>query len=130
MLLERLSRLIQNGATTDGLRPTHWEALRYLARANRFSRTPTALTAYLGVTKGTVSQSIAALEKKGLVKKDAAGGDRRRVRLALTRAGRARLTDDPLAAIDQAVDDLPADLRKAVTRGLSQALTSLLHERE
>ena len=40
VLLERLARVLQNEAHTGGLKPTQWEALRYLARANRFSRTP------------------------------------------------------------------------------------------
>ena len=35
-LLERLARLVHNDAHVDGLKPTQWESLRYLARANRF----------------------------------------------------------------------------------------------
>ncbi|HIP78057.1 MAG TPA: MarR family transcriptional regulator, partial [Kiloniellaceae bacterium] len=57
LLLERLARVLQNEAHSEGLKPTQWEALRYLSRANRFSRTPSGVTAYLGMTKGTVSQT-------------------------------------------------------------------------
>ena len=61
-LMERLSRLVGQTGHAHGMKPAQWDALRYLARANRFSRTPGALTAYLGATKGTVSQTVIALE--------------------------------------------------------------------
>lgn len=64
ILLERIGRVLQNDGHSEGLKPTQWEALRYFARANRFSRSPSALTAYLGMTKGTVSQTVGALEKR------------------------------------------------------------------
>ena len=65
--LERLSRLMLNEGHAAGLKPAQWEALRYLALANGFSRTAGGLGAYLGLTKGTVSQTLNALERKGLV---------------------------------------------------------------
>ncbi len=68
-LIERIGRLIGSESHANGLQPVHWEALRYLSKANRFSQTAAALTAYLGLTKGTVSQSLKALEAKGLVRK-------------------------------------------------------------
>ena len=83
-LLERLSRVLQNESHAEGLKPTQWEALRYLERANRFSRTPSGLTSYLGMTKGTVSQTLNALERKGLIRKTADKADRRQVHIDLT----------------------------------------------
>jgi len=68
-LIERIGRLLSTDAHAAGLLPVQWEVLRYLRRANRFSRTPAALTAYLGLTKGTVSQTLRALEGRGLVRK-------------------------------------------------------------
>ena len=56
-LIERLGRLTTTEAHAEGLLPVQWEVLRYLDRANRYSRTAVALTAYLGITKGTVSQT-------------------------------------------------------------------------
>ena len=38
--------------------------LFYLNQANRFSNTPQALTEYLGLTKGTVSQTVLVLESR------------------------------------------------------------------
>ena len=40
----------------------------FIARANRFSRTPAALADYAGSTRGTISQTLIALEQKGLVR--------------------------------------------------------------
>lgn len=103
VLLERLARVLQNDHALEGLNSVQWEALRYFARANRFSRTPSGLTAYLGVTKGTVSQTINAIERKGLVEKKSIKGDGRSVNVNLTRKGRKVLANDPLTNL---TDDL------------------------
>ena len=58
--LERLARLMRAKEHEDGLNPAQWESLRYLARANRFSNSPGALTRYLGATKGTMVQDASA----------------------------------------------------------------------
>ncbi len=106
-LLERLSRVLQNDAHDSGLKPTQWEALRYLARANRFSRSPGALTTYLGMTKGTVSQTLLALGRKGLVDKQATAKDRRGVKLDLTKAGEMLLASDPMLKIEISIAAMP-----------------------
>ena len=62
--LERLARIMRAREHEGGLNPAQWEALRYLSRANRFSDSPGALTRYLGATKGTISQTLMALERK------------------------------------------------------------------
>lgn len=104
-LLERIGRLLRGARhRTDELNPAQWEALRYLGRANRYSRTPTALTRYLGSTKGTVSQTVIALERKGLVRRGDDPRDRRGVRLGLTSRGRANLQRDPMASLLDGID--------------------------
>lgn len=123
LLLERLGRLLQNDAHREGLKPTQWEALRYLARANRFSRSPGAVTAYLGVTKGTVSQTLAALERKGLIEKTSLPSDRRNVAIKVTRRGRALLKKDPLGELETAARGV-SNKRLAQMGGDLQALLS------
>ncbi|MCC6205883.1 MAG: MarR family transcriptional regulator, partial [Hyphomicrobiales bacterium] len=86
-LIDRIERLVRSGVTVHGLNPAQWEALRYLARANRFSRTPAGLAAYLGSTRGTVSQTLIALEQKGFVARQASDRDRRSIDLSLTAKG-------------------------------------------
>ena len=129
VLLERLARVLQNEAHAGGLKPTQWEALRYLARANRFSRTPSALTAYLGMTKGTVSQTLGALERKGLVAKETDPADRRQVRIALTEAGGRLLEDDPIDGLSQATSALSESDRTALSASLQALLTETLDRR-
>jgi DNA-binding MarR family transcriptional regulator len=104
-LLERIGRLLRAARhRTELLNPAQWEALRYLGRANRYSRTPSALTRYLGSTKGTVSQTVIALERKGLVRRGDDPRDRRSVRLGLTPRGRANLQRDPMAGLLDGID--------------------------
>lgn len=88
-LIERPGRLADTLQRSGGLVPAQWEALRYLSRANRYSRHPGALAAFLGATKGTVSQTVIALERKGLVVRSDDPRDRRSVQIDLTEAGRA-----------------------------------------
>lgn len=122
LLLERLARILQNDTHQHGLKPAQWEALRFLARANRFSSNPSALTAYLGVTKGTVSQTILALEKKGLVEKSSSPGDRRAVCLSLTAQGKALIEADPLLAIDAHAGEMGGDLQDMLEKLLQEML--------
>lgn len=91
----RWARLIAGDGFDRGLQPVQWQALRFLASANRFSRTPKGLTAWLGQTKGSVSQTIIALERKGLIARGGDPDDHRVVRLELTAAGKAALRAPP-----------------------------------
>ena len=129
-LIERIGRLLRTDAHAGGLLPVQWEALRYLDRANRFSRTPAALTAYLGLTKGTVSQTLNALEAKGLVVKRVDPGDRRSRSLSLSLAGRALLGRDPLAQTVEATRTLSGPQRAELARGLESILSSRLDARQ
>ena len=124
-LLERLSNLLRAEEREAGLReklqPAQLSALLYLSRCNRFSNTPAAVTDFLGVTKGTVSQTLMALERRGLVEKFVDDADGRVVRLRLTAAGR-RVVDEslPPPGFRTATAGAPADLEAAL-RGLLTA---------
>jgi DNA-binding MarR family transcriptional regulator len=123
-LIERLGRLMRANDHAAGLNPAQAEALRYLARANRFSRTPAALAEYLGSTRGTVSQTLISLEAKGLIERQANARDGRSVVYVLTKAGSKFLlasSDRELATvIDHAgiaaelADNLETGLRTAI----------------
>jgi DNA-binding MarR family transcriptional regulator len=124
-LVNRLGRTIHCLQFAEGLNPAQWEALRFLGRANRYSRTPSALAAYLGTTKGTASQTVKSLETKGLVCRAAHPRDRRGVLLDLTEAGTAFLGRDPLCRLKGAVETLGTDLEAA-----NQILCRLVSELE
>ena len=95
-LIERMAALIRSEerkkCTEIGLQPVHLQVLGYLSRCNRYSDTPAALTNYLGMTRGTVSQTLLLLEKKGFIKKTTDANDRRMVHLSLLDEGNAILT--------------------------------------
>lgn len=91
--LERLSNLfraqLREHATSHGLKLVQLEALLYLDAANRYSDTAAGLTQYLGVTKGTVSQTLGLLVRRGLVDKVPDPDDGRVLHCRLTPAGQA-----------------------------------------
>jgi DNA-binding MarR family transcriptional regulator len=124
-LIERLGRLAHTEQFANDLNPAQWEALRYLARANRFSRSPTALAAFLGATKGTISQTLIALERKGLVERRRSENDRRGVVLHLTAQGRARLDADPLTALAACAAELPREVQGGLADGLRAILAAM-----
>lgn len=130
ILLERIGRILQNDGHSEGLKPTQWEALRFFERANRFSRSPSALTAYLGMTKGTVSQTVSALEKKGLVEKATGDADRRHVQIEMTAKGDKLLKRDPLEAMAASLSRLPASQRQELKKDLGDFLRTALRQRD
>lgn len=110
--IERLSRLLRGLEHETDLVPAQWQALRYLARANRYSRTPGALAQYLVATKGTVSQTVRALERKKLIRRQPDAADGRVVRLELTAGGQRRLADDPARILAEATQDIGTTLAR------------------
>lgn len=107
ILLERLAALIHQSVRDDaarhGLQPIHVQVLGYLARANRYSDLPIAIAEYFGITRGTVSQSINVLERKGLLVKRPDPRHGRRIHLELTEAGMAVLADSWTARVEQVI---------------------------
>ncbi|MDP1653255.1 MAG: MarR family transcriptional regulator [Rhodocyclaceae bacterium] len=133
-LLACLSRALQSEqrqrAVAAGLPAVQWTILHYLHNANRYSNTPQALTEYLGLTKGTVSQSLKRLEARGWVKRGADASDRRIVRLALTRNGLGQLDDGIEAEWQAAATRLPAAARRAAESALTQLLAGWQQSRD
>ncbi|WP_085905499.1 MarR family winged helix-turn-helix transcriptional regulator [Kiloniella majae] len=125
-LLSRLSRLVNHDGHSKSLKPAQWDAIRYLAQANRFSRSPGALTIYLGATKGTISQTLMTLEKKGFVAKTQDLHDKRAVALKLTTAGENLAKEDALKPFQRMLSDLPANEQTDITLALEKLLLAKL----
>jgi DNA-binding MarR family transcriptional regulator len=123
-LIERLGRLVAAEQWAADLNPSQAAALGYLARANRFSRAPSQVADYLGATRGTVSQTLIALERKGLVAVEASPRDRRSLAYALTDTGRSALAETALERVLEAMADT-----KALEAGLRAVLAGLLAAR-
>ena len=111
----------------EDLNPTQRAALAYLARANRFSRAPSHVADYLSATRGTVSQTLKALERKGLVRAAPSDGDRRSIAYVPTPEGAAIAARG--GAVDAALADLPAPTAAALTDGLAELTRDVLARR-
>lgn len=131
LLLERIAALIQQSVRDDaarfGLLPMHVQVLAYLARANRYSDMPIAIAEYFGVTRGTVSQTLAVLARKGYVTRAADERHGKRVHLGLTRAGEAVLADTWVSRVDALLAAQPGLARplETVLRALLSGLQQL-----
>jgi MarR family transcriptional regulator, negative regulator of the multidrug operon emrRAB len=129
-LIERMSALIRSEerkkCTEFGLQSVHLQILDYLSRCNKYSDTPAALTNYLGMTRGTVSQTLLLLEKKGYVQKTTDTVDRRVIHLSLLPEGKAMLEQArPSELFNQAADLLERDELRHYDEALVNVLTAL-----
>ena len=110
-LVVHLGRIASGDGLVEGLTPGQWAVLRYFARANRFSRTPSAFAAFHSTTRGTASQAIKSLVAQGYLRQTRSETDGRGVRLDLTDKARAITAKDPLEALVGAADALPPGVR-------------------
>lgn len=111
-----------------GLTAAQWTALRYFARANRFSRTVSAFAGFHATTKGTASQTVKSLVGRQLLTRTRSERDGRSVTLDLTSAGQALLAQDPFQTLVDAVARLPREQQRDVAAGLAQVLEDLARE--
>ena len=124
-LLLLVGRLVQADGYDGELSPAQWMALRFFARANRFSRTPSAFAEFQATTRGTASQAIKALETGGHLVRRRSKADGRSIRLRLTAKGNKALARDPFEVLVRAVDSLDAKERTAMHVALHQVLTTV-----
>ncbi|MBQ0784411.1 MAG: MarR family transcriptional regulator [Amphritea sp.] len=116
-LLERMASLLRAESRSllyqHGLQPVQFEALHYLSICNRYSDTPMGVTEYLGQTKGSVSQTLKVLEKKGLIEKTPDKADKRVTHLSVTKIG-----------LELVHSILPSPLLESASKQLSQEETT------
>ncbi|MCQ8104485.1 MarR family winged helix-turn-helix transcriptional regulator [Methylomonas sp. SURF-2] len=129
-LIERISSLLRSEERKKyaaiGLQPVHGQVLEYLAKCNRYSNTHASVAEYLGLTKGTVSQSIQILERKRYLQKTTDSLDGRVVHLSLTEAGMA-LVDElkPLDIFKQAEREVSHQEFDSIGNALQTTLSVL-----
>ena len=124
-LLVQVGRLVQAEGYDGELSPAQWMALRFFARANQFSRNPSAFAEFQATTRGTATQTIKSLEAGGYLVRQPSKADRRSVSLRLTSKGKKALARDPFEILVRAVDSLDANDRTAMRRALYQVLSTL-----
>ncbi|MDE5442588.1 winged helix DNA-binding protein [Bradyrhizobium sp. CSA207] len=121
-LLEQVARILWFEGTKHGLRDREWMALRFLSRANRFSRTPSALASYVGTTRGTASFIIGELERLGYLERTRSAKDKRSVMLSVTQQGKKFLVRDPVNVLVEAIGVLDNDAKVRFRDGLRHVL--------
>ena len=129
-LIERICNLarsdLRNQDDAGQLQPVHLQALAFLDRANRYSNTPQILAEYLGSTKGTVSQSLLLLYRRGLIDRKTDPDDRRVVRLRISARGKQLLETVALERRWANVfEHVPREQVETTLHVLKQMLTSL-----
>lgn len=131
-LLERLASLLRtegrNLLLQHGLQPVQFEALQYLSICNRYSDTPMGVTDYLGQTKGSVSQTLKVLEKKGLIEKIPDKTDKRVTHMSVTEAGRNLVNIiPPSQLLERANKQFTNKNSESIDESLRSLLKSMQH---
>ena len=109
--LTRLTRLVERAAGEVGL--AHYRVLSAIADGDeRASR----LAARLALGKPTISASVDALTRKGLITREGVPGDQRASSLRLTDAGRATLAavESEMAAALRQISERAPEVRAAL----------------
>jgi len=128
-LLVHIGRSSRGEDMRSPLTAAQWTCLRFFARANRVSRTPSAFASFQATTRGTASQTIKALERKDFLARHRSEQDGRSVRLEITERGLETLKGDPLAEMMSAIDVLAPKEGAAFLAMLSRLSEALAERR-
>ena len=124
-LLIHIGRSSRGEDLASPLTAAQWTCLRFFARANRVSRTPSAFASFQVTTRGTASQTIKTLEEKGLLARFRSDHDGRSVRLEITEQGQEALSADPLADLMSLIDVINPKERAVFLATLSRLSETL-----
>lgn len=113
---------LRRAAQAHQLKAEQLQLMDYLSRANPWSDTVESSAAYLRLTKGTVSQSISSLVKRGLLAKHVDTDDHRVRHCTLTPKGRALVEE---VALGDPFHELPAHMVPLLTPALRTLLDAL-----
>ena len=128
--LERMANLLRTDTRRSmvekGLQPVQLEALHYLSQCNRYSNTPAAVADFLGLTKGTVSQTLGLLENVGMIEKLPDSKDRRVVHLQVTPRGKKLVAETlPPKSLQTALEQMPESEQDSILMALDKLLRAM-----
>ncbi|USG62264.1 MarR family transcriptional regulator [Sneathiella marina] len=126
-LIDRLARINSADEWAEDINPVQWTALSYLVRANRFSRSPSQVSDFMTATRGTVSQTLKALARKGLVKEVRSDRDRRSISYSVTKQGQALF--QKISTIEDAASLLNEKDMSSLLVGLEKLVRQSLRQR-
>jgi DNA-binding MarR family transcriptional regulator len=124
-LLLQLARGMLAERENDRLTSAQWVALRFFSRANIFSRTLSELASYQATTRGTASQTVKSLEKRGYIKRGKSPYDGRSSILTVTDSGRRRMKDDPLMPLIVEIETLDKQKQEMLRDILRQLVSNI-----
>jgi DNA-binding MarR family transcriptional regulator len=128
-MLVHVGRSARAEGREDMLTAAQWTALRFFARANRASRTPSAFASFQATTRGTASQVIKSLVQGGFLERHASDTDKRSVRFEVTGQGRDILARDPLRHLVSALAGLSDADHATLSRALPDIASNLARHR-
>jgi DNA-binding MarR family transcriptional regulator len=126
-MIDRLGRINAADEWGEDINPTQRTALSYLARANRFSRSPSQVSDFMTATRGTVSQTLKVLARKGLIAEIRSEYDKRSISYSITEKGEALL--QKTGTIENAVSLLNDDESSLLLGGLETLMRNVLKQR-
>ena len=129
-LLVHLGRAARTEDTSSRLTAAQWTCLRFFANANGSTRTPSGFARFQATTRGTASQTIKTLERRGLIVRHKSATDGRSVRFDLSQGGQDMLAEDPLRDLVGSITDLTANQREDLLDALSRLTASLAGARQ
>ena len=129
-LLVHVGRAARREDGQSGLTAAQWTCLRFFARANGATCTPSAFASFQATTRGTASQIVKSLERRGLVARRRSPRDRRSMCFSLTQAGREMLAQDPLRDLIDVIDGLGPEDGAVLRETLSHLSAALAGRRE
>lgn len=125
-LLDRILRICAAEDWTDDISPAQRAVLTYLGRANRFSRAPSQIADYLNATRGTISQTLKTLARKGLVTETRSDRDKRSISYEIAQKGQSILERD--STIESVFKSMPEENAETLSRLLRDVIAAVLKE--
>ena len=121
----QLGRVAYADGCAGGLSHGQSAALRFFARANRFSRTVSAFADYHATSRATASQTVSTLVDQGYLSRHRSERDGRSTRFDLTRRSRKLLQDDPFESVIASAQQLSPSARGTTAQCLRTMLAEL-----
>ena len=128
-LVLQLSRAAYAECTAGGPTQAQWQALRFFARANRFSRNVTGFAEFHATTRGTASQTVKSLVEHGYLERIRSEKDGRSTRFDLTAVAHELLENDPLEQVVRSAGKLSTTHRAQTASCLKEIMTTLARDK-
>jgi len=129
-MIARLGYLSYSEGFVCGLTAAQWTALRYFAKANKFSKTLLAFADYHATTRGTASQTVKSLVSQGLLSRTRSLSDGRSAHFDLTDRGLLVHGQDPIIDMAHEFESLSQDQQEELVNLLKRITSRFAVKRQ